>query len=340
MSIAAYISGGIGPGASIPLYITRGLKAAASCALTTTITDEASVVAGGETVVLELTNDTWAAPGTGPIGSTAVSQAIIDGISAPTSPAGGWNLEVRDKELVASLARTSATVATITWTAAPAYDISADETGIEATIPAAALVTSAIDVVATPTFTVTFVEEVAAPEVGGGGSAEPKKLPPFTGQGFFDEFEPFVEPEPEAPPQAADEAQGADTAETGESAQISSTRLRGIAQDRVADLAVERERRRRAQAEAEADRIAREAAELARQDSLRLMAFLEAEAAKLAAILVDDEAVLDAYLALEAAMRNAVLEHLVARQSKTAARSLEATLRRVVVDAIDRAATG
>ena len=81
-------------------------------------------------------------------------QAIIDGLDAATSPANGWNDEVRDKEVVGAVVRTSNTVVTITLTAAAAYAIASDET-ITVTIPASALVTSGSPVVATPTFTVT-----------------------------------------------------------------------------------------------------------------------------------------------------------------------------------------
>ena len=142
------------------------VAAAASCALTSTITDEASVVAGGAKTVLEITNDTWAAAGAA---FNAQRQAIIDGLDSAQSETTGWNAEVRDKEVVGAVVRTSNTVVTITWTAAPTYDITADET-ITATVPAAALVTSAIDVVATPTFAITVVADAA-----GGGSGRKRR---------------------------------------------------------------------------------------------------------------------------------------------------------------------
>lgn len=117
---------------------------------------EADVVAGGKTIILTLSGDTWVAAGTGPIGSTADTQAIIDGLTSAQSETFGWNNEVRDKEVTTAVVRTSSTVATITLTASASYDITATET-ITATIPAAVLVTSATPVVATPTFTVTAV---------------------------------------------------------------------------------------------------------------------------------------------------------------------------------------
>lgn len=116
---------------------------------------EAEIAAGGETLIITLNNDTFVAAGSGPIGSTADTQALIDGITASTTPTNGWNNEVRDKEPTSIVVRTSNTVATLTFTtAASAYDISSNET-VEATLPAAVLVTSAIEVVATPTFVIT-----------------------------------------------------------------------------------------------------------------------------------------------------------------------------------------
>ena len=98
---------------------------------------------------------TWAAAGTGPIGSTADTQAIIDGLDSAQAEGTGWNAEVRDKEVTTAIVRTSSTVCTITLTAQAAYDITAQET-ITVTVPAAALVTSATDFTATPAFTVDF----------------------------------------------------------------------------------------------------------------------------------------------------------------------------------------
>ncbi len=132
---------------------------------------ESEIDAGGETIIIELIGDTWVAAGTGPIGSTADTQAIIDGFTAASSPAGGWNNEVRDKEVTTAVVRTSDTVCTITLTDAGDYDISADET-ITATIPAAALVTSGVAVVAAPTFDVTAA--------GGANPHNPFSFP-FTG---------------------------------------------------------------------------------------------------------------------------------------------------------------
>ena len=101
-----------------------------------------------------MTNDTWKAGTTGPIGTTANTQALIDGLDSAQSEGAGWNVEVRDKEVTTAVVRTSSTVATITLTAAGAYVITANET-ITLTVPAEALDLSITDFVARPTFDVT-----------------------------------------------------------------------------------------------------------------------------------------------------------------------------------------
>lgn len=130
-----------------------------SAALSGTIigSDEAGIVTGGKTIILTLTGDTWAAAGTGPIGSLADTQAIIDGIDSAQAEAAGWDAVVKTAlDPATDVVRTSDTVCTITLPAFTSYNITAQET-ITATIPAAALVTSADPVVATPTFNVSPV---------------------------------------------------------------------------------------------------------------------------------------------------------------------------------------
>lgn len=118
---------------------------------------ESEIVTGGDTIIITLTGDTWVAAGAT---FDAQRQNIIDGLDSAQSEAAGWNAEVRDKEVVAAVVRTSDTVVTVTLTAAAAYVITADET-ITVTIPATALVISVSAIVATPTFDVTN-EGVAA----------------------------------------------------------------------------------------------------------------------------------------------------------------------------------
>ena len=145
----------------VTVYQTSAAPIATS-AITGTATasiDESDIVTGSETVIVTLTNDTFKAAGTGAIGSTADTQALIDGMTSAQSETLGWNNEVRDKEVVGSVVRTSNTVATITLTAQAAYNITAQET-ITVTVPTAVLVTGAGAIVSTPTFT---IDTVAAP---------------------------------------------------------------------------------------------------------------------------------------------------------------------------------
>ena len=114
---------------------------------------ESDIVTGGSELIITLTNDTWIAAGTGPIGSTAQSQSIIDALIATTSQPLGWNTVVRPGIEVADLVRTSATVATITLDAEPTYSIISSET-IGATIPGAVL-TAAGSIVVSNTFGIT-----------------------------------------------------------------------------------------------------------------------------------------------------------------------------------------
>jgi len=130
-----------------------------SAALTGTMTatvDEDDITTGGKTIIITLTGDTFKAVGTGPIGSTADTQALIDGFDAASSPTNGWNNEVRDKALTSEIVRTSSTIATWTVAAQAGYDISTQEI-ITGTIPTDVLVTGAAAITATPTFTIDAV---------------------------------------------------------------------------------------------------------------------------------------------------------------------------------------
>ena len=79
---------------------------------------------------------------------------IIAGLDAASSPALGWNAEVRDGSLQPQhVIRTSDTVVTITLPATATYDISAAQETITVTVPASALVLAA-PITGSPTFTV------------------------------------------------------------------------------------------------------------------------------------------------------------------------------------------
>lgn len=128
-----------------PLPVT-----AAITGTVTPATTEAQIVAGGRTIIITLTEDTWVAAGAA---FNAARQAIIDGITSAQAELTGWNNEVRDNLPVGQVTRTSDTVVTVDLVPETGYNIT-DKEIITVTVPASALVASAIPIVATPTFTV------------------------------------------------------------------------------------------------------------------------------------------------------------------------------------------
>ena len=113
---------------------------------------EAEIVTGGKTIIITLTGDTWIAAGAASFDLQRAN--ILQGLDSAQSEATGWNLQVRDTEVVTAVVRTSDTVVTITLSASPLYNITANET-ITVTVPGTA-VTGGNAIVATPTFDVTF----------------------------------------------------------------------------------------------------------------------------------------------------------------------------------------
>jgi len=129
---------------------------------------EADVVAGGKTIIITIAGDTLKAAGTGPIGSTADTQALIDGIDSAQAEGTGWDAEVKANLVPADdVTRDSATQATVTLPASASYDITAQET-ITVTVPTDVLVTGAGAITAAPTFTVDIVFVGALHEMTGG----------------------------------------------------------------------------------------------------------------------------------------------------------------------------
>lgn len=122
--------------------------AAVTGTVTAAIT-EANVVAGGKTIIITITNDTWVTSGAT---FDAVRQDIIDGLVSAQSEGTGWNAVVTAGQGVSGVVRTSNTVVTITLDAFATYDITAQET-ITVNVPASAL-TDTGALIATPTFTV------------------------------------------------------------------------------------------------------------------------------------------------------------------------------------------
>ena len=93
-------------------FVTRA-AAAGVISVTGTITasiNENDINAGGKTIILTLTGDTWVAAGAT---FDAQRQNIINGCVSAQSEATGWNA-VRPDIPVTAVARTSSTIVTIT----------------------------------------------------------------------------------------------------------------------------------------------------------------------------------------------------------------------------------
>ena len=148
-----------------------GSAADVSAAITGTATvsiTEVDIVAGGKTIIITLTGDTWIAAGA--LSFDLVRQAIIDGMTSAQSELLGWNNVVKALQSVTGVVRTSDTAVTVTLDAEPTYDITALET-ITVTVPSSALTGAGGAVIASPTFSVSPVggATVQPPGVIGGG---------------------------------------------------------------------------------------------------------------------------------------------------------------------------
>jgi hypothetical protein len=154
--VRAYAINSVGISYGNTVDATTGAPSAALTGTITSATRENNIVAGGKTIILTLTNDTWVTTGAT---FNAQRQNIIDGITSAQSETLGWNNEVRDKIPVTDVVRTNDTVVTITLSAETGYNITANET-ITATIPATAL-TGAEVLVASPTFDVIYSHPVS-----------------------------------------------------------------------------------------------------------------------------------------------------------------------------------
>lgn len=158
-SPSSVLTQGLGAWGTPSLLVTLGFGtgvAPTTAALTGTVAptaSEAQIVAGGRTIILTLANDTWVASGAT---FNAQRQNLINGLTASTSQTLGWNNVVKALQAVGGVVRTSDTAVTITLDAQATYNIAQDET-VTATIPASALVTSLVAVIAAPTFKVYFI---------------------------------------------------------------------------------------------------------------------------------------------------------------------------------------
>jgi len=153
MAVTRFAPGGV----PRPSLSSEAIKFASLTGTITQSVNESQVADGGLTLIITLTNDTWAASG---VAFDAVRQDIIDGLDSDSSDPSGWNAVVRDAEPVTIVSRTSDTVVTITISSDLGYDIDSNET-ITVTVPATALAGGEA-LVAIPTFTITRV----APTVG------------------------------------------------------------------------------------------------------------------------------------------------------------------------------
>lgn len=139
-------------GTNTPTWVAGITPTAPTVALTgtiTSLTQASDIVAGGKTIILTVTGDTWVASGAT---FDAQRQNIINGMVSAQSEAHGWNNEVKAKIGVSDVVRTSNTVVTITLDAESAYAITAPDV-ITLTVPATALILGAA-LVASPIFTI------------------------------------------------------------------------------------------------------------------------------------------------------------------------------------------
>lgn len=128
-------------------------KKAAFAAISGTIVSgvtETDIVAGGKTLVITLTNDTWIVAGAGSF--DLQRDEIIAGVTSAQSETFGWNVVPKVQQSLAGVIRTSDTVVTITWDAFATYDITALET-ITVTVPSTST-TKINTIIATPIFTI------------------------------------------------------------------------------------------------------------------------------------------------------------------------------------------
>lgn len=160
MAIRNVVTRGFGSGATIPFVVTRGYSISTFVQVSAVIGGTTAytqlLVKQGQSNTITLTNDTWVT------GSAfnQIQQLLIDAFTSAQTEATGWNREVRDKALVTSVVRTTNTVVTINWQAAPDYEIIANE-AIAVLVPDEALVTSTSPVLATPTVGITAPAAVA-----------------------------------------------------------------------------------------------------------------------------------------------------------------------------------
>lgn len=144
----------------LPLLLNNLLSVAGASAAITGSATESNIV--GQVFGGVLTNDTLVAAGTGPIGSIANTQALIDGLVSAQSEANGFNV-LRATIAVTDITRVSDTEWSLTIPASfSSYVITAAET-LTWTVPAVVL-TAAAELVGTPT--IGIADDVSAARGG------------------------------------------------------------------------------------------------------------------------------------------------------------------------------
>ena len=145
---AALVTSGSDRTATPTIAVTAGVE---SMAVTGSLGGSggtpAELVAGGETVILTLTNTKWVVSGS----FNAQRQNIIDNLDSNLSDQNGWDTRRADFA-VGDVVRTSDSVVTITLSASSAYAIPSTEI-ITATAPASAMVFGIV-LTGTPTFNI------------------------------------------------------------------------------------------------------------------------------------------------------------------------------------------
>lgn len=120
---------------------------------------QAQIKAGGQTIIITLTDAQWVAAGASFDGQR---QNIINGLDSNQGGAAAWDAVVKATQGVSGVVRTSATVVTITLDAFPSYVTAILET-ITATIPASAITVGG-PLVGSPTFTVLPARAILPPQ--------------------------------------------------------------------------------------------------------------------------------------------------------------------------------
>ncbi|MEE8405816.1 MAG: hypothetical protein V3S32_01550, partial [Acidimicrobiia bacterium] len=138
--------------ANVGWFVVHWGSASPAAAVSGTVVPSATeveTVAGGETLIITLTNDTWA-PTVG--ADNSITTDLINGIDSAQAEANGWDAVVKTNMDFNDVTRTSDTVVTINLGAEPTYNITADET-VTVTVPATA-VAGGGPITAIPTFTI------------------------------------------------------------------------------------------------------------------------------------------------------------------------------------------